>query len=89
MGNATNFTLATLSSGTGINVVNAPGAITIDATADASTKVTKAGDTMSGVLNLPVNGLVTGTNQLVLSGGNVGTYFHSCLKTGRRLEPWA
>src|SRR5262249_43165257 len=34
--------------------------------------VTKAGDTMSGTLNLPANGLVAGTNQLVLSGGNVG-----------------
>jgi hypothetical protein len=27
---------------------------------------------MTGVLNLPANGLVAGTNQLVLSGGNVG-----------------
>ncbi len=72
IGNATNFTLATLSSGTGINVVNSAGAITINATADASTKVTKAGDTMTGVLNLPANGLVAGLNQLVLSGGNVG-----------------
>ena len=72
IGNATNFTLATLSSGTGINVVNTAGAITINATADASTKVTKAGDTMTGVLNLPANGLVAGSNQLVLSGGNVG-----------------
>jgi len=72
IGNATNFTLATLSSGTGINVVNTAGAITINATADASTKVTKAGDTMTGVLNLPADGLVAGSNQLVLSGGNVG-----------------
>jgi hypothetical protein len=31
-----------------------------------------AGSTMTGVLNLPANGLVAGTNQLVLSGGNVG-----------------
>jgi len=53
-------------------VVNTAGAITINATADASTKVTKAGDTMTGVLNLPANGLVAGSNQLVLSGGNVG-----------------
>ena len=30
------------------------------------------GDTMTGALNLPANGLVAGTNQLVLSGGNVG-----------------
>jgi hypothetical protein len=34
--------------------------------------VAKAGDTMTGTLNLPANGLVAGTNQLVLSGGNVG-----------------
>ncbi len=34
--------------------------------------VAKAGDTMTGTLNLPANGLVAGTNQLSLSGGNVG-----------------
>jgi hypothetical protein len=34
--------------------------------------VAKAGDTMTGTLNLPANGLVAGANQLVLSGGNVG-----------------
>ncbi|MCX6111498.1 MAG: tail fiber domain-containing protein, partial [Proteobacteria bacterium] len=72
IGNGSGFNLATLTSGTGINVVNAAGAITINATADASTKVTKAGDTMTGSLNLPANGLVAGTSQLVLSGGNVG-----------------
>ncbi len=32
----------------------------------------KANDTMVGTLNLPANGLVAGTNQLVLSGGSVG-----------------
>ena len=37
-----------------------------------STKVAKTGDTMSGTLNLPANGLTVGTNQLVVSGGNVG-----------------
>ena len=72
IGNGSAFTLATLTSGTGINVVNAAGSITINATADASTKVSKAGDTMTGTLNLPANGLVAGSNQLVLSGGNVG-----------------
>jgi len=72
IGNGANFTLAGLSSGTGINVLNTAGAITINATADASTKVGKAGDTMTGVLNLPINGLVAGSAQLVLSGGNVG-----------------
>jgi hypothetical protein len=34
--------------------------------------VAKAGDTMTGALNLPANGLVAGVNQLVLSAGNVG-----------------
>lgn len=37
-----------------------------------NTKVAKAGDTMTGVLNLPANGLTVGTNQLVISGGKVG-----------------
>ena len=36
------------------------------------TAVNKAGDTMTGVLNLPANGLIVGTNQLIVSGGNVG-----------------
>lgn len=34
-----------------------------------STKVAKSGDTMTGILNLPSNGLTVGTNQLVISGG--------------------
>jgi hypothetical protein len=34
--------------------------------------VLKAGDTMTGTLNLPSNGLAVGTDQLVVSGGNVG-----------------
>lgn len=34
--------------------------------------VNVSGDTMTGTLNLPSNGLVVGTNQLVVSGGNVG-----------------
>ncbi|MBX2994046.1 MAG: hypothetical protein KF681_04475, partial [Bdellovibrionaceae bacterium] len=34
--------------------------------------VLKAGDTMTGTLNLPNNGIAVGTNQLVVSGGNVG-----------------
>jgi hypothetical protein len=34
--------------------------------------VAKVGDTMTGALNLPANGLVAGGNQLVLTGGNVG-----------------
>jgi hypothetical protein len=72
IGNGSGFTLATLTSGTGINVVNAGGSITLNATADASTKVTKAGDTMTGALTLPANGLKAGGNQLVLANGNVG-----------------
>jgi hypothetical protein len=34
--------------------------------------IAKAGDTMTGTLNLPANGLVAGGNQLSLFGGNVG-----------------
>jgi hypothetical protein len=34
--------------------------------------VNKSGDTMTGVLHLPINGLTVGTNQLIVSGGNVG-----------------
>jgi hypothetical protein len=34
--------------------------------------VAKAGDTMTGTLNLPANGLTVGGNQLVASGGNIG-----------------
>jgi hypothetical protein len=34
--------------------------------------VAKAGDTMTGTLVVPANGLRAGANQLVLSGGNVG-----------------
>jgi len=37
------------------------------------TYVKVSGDTMSGRLNLPADGLAAGTNQLVLSGGRVGT----------------
>ena len=37
-----------------------------------ATKVSKSGDTMTGVLNLPANGLTVGASQLVVSGGNVG-----------------
>ena len=40
------------------------------ATADSWVNVT--GDTMTGTLTLPANGLVAGTNQLVISSGNVG-----------------
>lgn len=36
------------------------------------TPVNKAGDSMTGPLNLPTNGLAVGTSQLVVSSGNVG-----------------
>ena len=39
---------------------------------DLSTVVAKAGDTMTGALTLPFNGLTVGTNQIVVSGGKVG-----------------
>jgi hypothetical protein len=48
------------------------GSLLTGVTATDSSKVAKTGDTMTGTLNLPANGLVAGTNQLVLSGGNVG-----------------
>lgn len=35
------------------------------------TKVNKSGDTMTGMLTLPANGLIAGTDQLVLTNGNV------------------
>src|SRR5262245_39140367 len=35
-------------------------------------KVSTTGDTMTGALNLPANGLIVGTQQLVLASGNVG-----------------
>lgn len=41
-------------------------------TGSASGNVLKTGDTMTGALNLPSNGLAVGTTQLVVSGGNVG-----------------
>src|SRR6266542_6456957 len=39
---------------------------------DSTNFVLKSGDTMTGPLNLPANGLVVGNAQLVVSGGNVG-----------------
>ncbi|MCX6107961.1 MAG: phage tail protein, partial [Proteobacteria bacterium] len=72
IGNGANYNLATLTAGTGISINNAAGAVTVSATADVSTKVSKTGDTMTGSLTLPSNGLIAGTNQLVLANGNVG-----------------
>ena len=39
---------------------------------DLSTVVAKVGDTMTGTLNLPADGLTVGNSQLVASGGKVG-----------------
>lgn len=58
----------------GKGLVTATSAVTtsdITALVD-STYVNVTGDTMTGTLNLPSNGLVAGTNQLVVSGGFVG-----------------
>lgn len=49
-----------------------PGIPISAANLDLSGMVAKAGDTMSGALILPANGLTVGTNQLVVSGGRVG-----------------
>jgi hypothetical protein len=73
IGNGSGYTLAGLTAGSGITITPGSGAITIAATGgDASTKVAKTGDTMTGALILPSNGLVAGTNQLVLASGRVG-----------------
>jgi hypothetical protein len=48
------------------------GTITANLTGNASGNVLKTGDTMTGTLNLPANGLSAGGDQLKLSGGNVG-----------------
>ncbi|HTC93474.1 MAG TPA: hypothetical protein VK699_08485 [Terriglobales bacterium] len=47
-------------------------AINLNTTNTDARYVRKSGDTMTGALNLPTNGLVAGSNQLVLSGGKVG-----------------
>ncbi|MCX6111166.1 MAG: hypothetical protein NTZ90_16345, partial [Proteobacteria bacterium] len=72
IGNGTNYSLATLTAGSGISITNGSGSVNIALTVSPSNYVAVAGSTMTGVLNLPANGLVAGTNQLVLSGGNVG-----------------
>ncbi len=54
-------------------MILSPTAKTISDISNAITgRVAKAGDTMTGTLNLPTNGLIVGTNQLIVSGGNVG-----------------
>jgi hypothetical protein len=63
--------LANFSTMTSMDVTTAIG-YTAANSSDVSGKVSKSGDTMTGALNLPSNGLAVGTNQLVVSGGNVG-----------------
>ncbi|HTD23720.1 MAG TPA: hypothetical protein VK738_13765, partial [Terriglobales bacterium] len=46
--------------------------LAVNTTTSDTRYVLKTGDTMTGTLNLPVNGLVAGGSQLVLSGGKVG-----------------
>lgn len=43
-----------------------------DISSAITARVVKSGDTMTGTLNLPSNGLIVWTNQLIMSGGNVG-----------------
>ena len=51
---------------------NGAGLTNLNVTATNLNAVAKTGDTMSGTLNLPTNGLVAGTSQLILTNGNVG-----------------
>jgi uncharacterized protein (AIM24 family) len=83
IGNGAGYSLSTLSAGTGITVTNGSGAITVAATADASTKVSLSGDTMTGSLTLPSDGLAVGTNQLAIVSGRVGVGVSS---PGRMLD---
>jgi len=69
----------TVSSTTKVTNLNADSLDGVDSAAFAAAAhdhdaayVNVSGDTMAGTLNLPLNGLVAGTNQLVLAGGNVG-----------------
>ena len=71
IGNGSSYALGTLSGGTRIDIVNGPGTVTINSLEDTS-KVSKAGDTMTGTLNLPSDGLVVGTSQFIVSGSKVG-----------------
>ncbi len=71
-----NGTDVTVSSGT--DVVLATGAVAgdiVDVVAygafSLANMVSKTGDTMTGALNLPSNGLTVGTTELAVSGGNV------------------
>lgn len=65
------ITNADIASGAAIDVSKLSGVAAATHNHDAS-YVNVTGDTMTGSLTLPLNGLVAGTNQLVLAGGNVG-----------------
>jgi len=72
IGNGTDYSLATLTAGSGISITNGSGSVNIASTVTPANYVAVAGSTMTGVLNLPADGLVAGTSQLVLANGNVG-----------------
>ena len=68
---------AEIANGTIINEdINASAAIAqskiANLTTDLTSKLNLSGGTMTGALNLPTNGLVVGTDQVVVSGGDVG-----------------
>jgi Collagen triple helix repeat (20 copies) len=52
--------------------LNGQGSTNFAPVSGSTSYVAKTGDTMTGSLNLPANGLTVGGNQLVLSNGNVG-----------------
>jgi len=52
------------------------------------TPINKSGDTMTGALILPANGLTAGTNQLVLANGNVGNV-RKASPANSRSERWS
>lgn len=54
------------------DVTTALGYTPATSTTLAASFVQKTGDTMTGLLNLPSNGLAVGSNQLIVSGSNVG-----------------
>lgn len=62
----------------GSSVTNTPAGNIVATTVQAALneldtkKVSKNGDTMTGTLNLPANGLVVGTSQLIVNSGKVG-----------------
>ena len=53
-------------------VISALGYTPATSTTLANDFIQKSGDTMTGILNLPLNGLTIGSNQFVVSGGHIG-----------------